>query len=213
MARHQGTSFVRFYSYPRDNRPPYLSACDGTGNVLYKWEQLWDPRDGPRPRILVFCPWCSGLASRMLPRGWVVTSTKTDQWSFVRLWYYCSWHVSSLELRLVVMFLWHYSMHIICFCFLVKSWDSVWAKSNDDIWAFWTRGRLTNEDVGSERGDTYIVVRNPSLYTPHHVPHHVYPHHDPPVHVDSSLSMYHCLEGQVEVSMALWHSSAQIRVM
>ena len=32
---------------------------------------VWDPR----PRILVFCPWRSGLASRMLPRGcnWVVT--------------------------------------------------------------------------------------------------------------------------------------------
>ena len=45
--------------------------CDGTGNVLYKWEQLWDPR----PRILVFCPWCSGLASRMLPRGLVVTNS------------------------------------------------------------------------------------------------------------------------------------------
>ena len=44
------------------------AECDGTGNVLYKWEQLWDPR----PRILDFCPWRSGLASSMLPRGWVV---------------------------------------------------------------------------------------------------------------------------------------------
>ena len=47
--------------------------CDGAGNLLYKWEQLWDYR----PRTLVFCPWRNGLASRMLPRVTVRTSTTT----------------------------------------------------------------------------------------------------------------------------------------
>ena len=70
----------------------YEYICDGTGNVLYKWEQLWDPR----PRILVFCPWCSGLASRMLPRGWVVTAFAKDVYrSTLEQTFSCIQHLSS----------------------------------------------------------------------------------------------------------------------
>ena len=30
--------------------------------------------------VLVFCPWCSGLASRMFPRGWVVIGRHDIGW-------------------------------------------------------------------------------------------------------------------------------------
>src|SRR5580658_840508 len=55
------------------------------------------------------------------------------------------------------------------------------------------------------------LIIYPSSYTPHHVPHYVYPHGSP---VHRSLSMYivsvaqHCLEGQVEVSI----QSASLRL-
>jgi hypothetical protein len=52
-----------------DDFPSSLSAlsdkramCDGADNLLYKREQPGDCR----LKILVFCPWRSGLASRML---------------------------------------------------------------------------------------------------------------------------------------------------